>query len=211
MPDSKSVGEGESSSNADGTGSGSDDSSTSPASQSASASNTGPTGDPTTDGTTSDPTSGATDPMTGPDTDPMATDGTTGPTIECDIVEVVNDAAQGKMEPDDCGFLMLGDPLATWQAAYDCALDHYNGGLAFTLVAEQQGIDSQVHIGFAGAQGEVYAASRFYQDSGALVPGTVIWGGPCNIAPLDGCTVAQGNLCLDCIDSPKPVTVCETP
>ena len=78
-------------------------------------------------------------------------------------------------------------------------------------IAEQQGIDSEVHIGFAGSQGEVYAASRFLSDSNGLIPGTLITGGPCNISPIVDCVVAQGNLCLDCVDSPNPMTICETP
>jgi hypothetical protein len=145
--------------------------------------------------------------LTAADTDLTGTGG--GPV--CEIHVVVDEAAGGKMEPDDCGDLLLLDPVGDWEDAQACALDHYNGSLAFTLVAEQQGIDSEVHEAFAGMQGEVYAASRFLSDANGLVPGTLIQGGPCVIAVVEDCEVAQGELCLTCTNEDKIMTVCETP
>lgn len=175
----------------------------------------GPTGDDTSDSTGDThepgPIPTATSPMTGADTEDPSTTSEDEPST-CDIFMVVADAAVGKTEPDDCGYVQLDDPVAFWEVAQQCALDHHDGGLAFTLVAEQQGIDSAVHLGFAGAQGEVYMASRFFSDSGAVVPGTHITGGPCNIVPILDCIVEPGNLCLDCGgDSPEPMTICEEP
>jgi hypothetical protein len=213
-PNSKSVGNGETN-NADGSGDGSEGSSGSASasgsqSQSASESMTsaGPTGDPTTDdGTT---TSGGTDPatsLTAADTDLTGSGG--GPV--CEIHVVVEEYAAGKMEPDDCGDLLLFDPVEDWEDARACALDHYSGGLAYTLVAEQQGIDSDVHVGFSGSQGEVYSSFRFVSDSNGLVPGTSIWGTPCDLAPQQDCVVGQGDLCLTCTNGDENMTICEIP
>ena len=209
-PGSKSVGNGETN-NADGSGdgtSGSESGSESGSgSQSASASMTsaGPSGDPTTDDTTSMPDTETS--LTAADTDLTGTGG--GPV--CEIHVIVDEAAGGKMEPDDCGDLMLFDPVPAWEAAQTCALDHYNGSLAFTLVAQQMGIDSEVHEGYAGMQGEVYAASRFLSDANGLVPGTLIQGTPCEIVVAEDCEVAQGQLCLACSNDEEFTTVCETP
>jgi hypothetical protein len=168
----------------------------------------GPSGDPTTEGTTGSQTTDASE--TVPMTTPVDDSSSSGEPGECNIVDVVNDAAVGKMEPNDCGFVHLADPVAAWQDAHDCVLDNYTNTQAFTLVAEQQGIDSEVHVGFAGTQGEVYMAFRFLSDANGLIPGTLITGADCFIEDVADCTVTQGNLCLTCDASHNPVTICET-
>lgn len=212
-PDSKSVGAGESSGGADGSGTGSEASSDSQVSgsQSSSASASSTTVDPsdTAEVTTDVSTTSPGDPTeSGGMTDPPSSSGTPG---ECDIFVIVEEAAQGKMEPIACGYVQLQDALGAWESAQECVLDNYAGEQAFTLVAEQQGIDSEVHVGFSGMQGEVYSSSRFHSDANGLVPGTLVTGGACNIVTVDGCTVEVGNLCLDCEGSPDEMTICETP
>jgi hypothetical protein len=211
VPGSKSVGNGETN-NADGSGDGSEGSSGSASesgsqSGSNSMSSAGPTGDPTTDDSTTTTAPDTETSLTAADTDLTGTGG--GPV--CEIHVIVDEAANGKMEPDDCGDLMLFDPVGQWEAAQACALDHYNGSLAFTLVAQLMGIDSDVHEGFAGMQGEVYASARFLSDANGLVPGTLITGGACELAAVVDCEVTQGNLCLTCSNEFDPSTVCETP
>ena len=180
----------------------------------------------------SDPTSGSTDdPSSGPSTGEPSTgepptsggtessSGSTGSgtgepetssssgALVCDIVEVVEDAAIGKMEPVDCGFVTLADMVDEWEAAHDCVVENYGNQAAFTVVAELQGIDSEVYIGYAGMVGESYVASQFFSDSfgGITIYGTT----PCDIAVVAGCDVAVGDLCLECVDPPPSEVVCE--
>src|SRR5688572_1387958 len=70
--------------------------------------------------------------------------------LVCDIVDVVEAAAVGKREPVDCGFVHLADPLMAWEATHDCVVENFGSDNAFTAVAELQGIDSEVYIGYAG-------------------------------------------------------------
>ena len=150
-------------------------------------------------------TGSETDPGTG--TGDPDTSGSTG-ALECDIQSVVNAAAVGKEEPFDCGFVTLADMVDVWEAAHDCALEHYEGQSAFTLVAQLMGIDSNIHIGYAGSVGEEYIASQFFSDDygGAVT----IWvTTPCNLAPVAACAVAVGELCLECVDPPPSEEVCQ--
>jgi hypothetical protein len=139
--------------------------------------------------------------------DPETSSSSSTGAFVCDIVEVVEDAAVGKEAPVDCGFVHLADPLGDWEDAHDCVIENFGNESAFTVVAELQGIDSEVFIGFAGMVGETYVASQFFSDSydGITIYGTT----PCDIGVVAGCTVAVGDLCLECVAAPAQVLVCE--
>jgi len=108
---------------------------------------------------------------------------------------------------DDCGDVGLDDPLADWQAAHDCALQHATEGAGFRLIAEGESIDSTIRIAWLGLQGVAYAVVRLASDEG---------GGFYNLSELDGsgleasdgCVVAVGELCLSAIDASENQQLC---
>jgi hypothetical protein len=169
------------------------------------------TGEPSTGGpSTGEPSSsGETDSSSsssGSDSGEPETSSSSGALV-CDIVDVVEAAAVGKREPVDCGFVHLADPLVAWDATHDCVVENFDSDSAFTAVAELQGIDSEVFLGYAGSVGEEYVASQFFSDSfgGAVtISGTT----PCEIGVVAGCVVSVGDLCLECVAPPAPVTIC---
>lgn len=109
---------------------------------------------------------------------------------------------------DDCGTLTLDDPLAAWQAAHDCALDHATMGNGFRLVADGQGIDSVVKVAYLGVQGFAYAVSRFSADSGGIDPGSLFEQPGDGLEAVDACVVAVGELCLGVTAPGETVQLC---
>jgi len=110
--------------------------------------------------------------------------------------------------PIDCGALTLDDPSADWEAAQICALDHETMGAGFRLVADGQGIDSFVQVGFAGVQGLAYSVSRFSSDSGGVDFDTVFEEPGGGLAAVDDCVVAVGELCLAVTAAGEVVQLC---
>ena len=164
------------------------------------------TGEPSTGEPSSSGETDASSSSSGSDTGEPETSSSSGGLV-CDIVEVVEAAAVGKEEPVDCGFVLLADPLVAWEATHDCVVENFESDSAFTAVAELQGIDSEVHIGYAGSVGEEYVASQFFSDSfGGAV--TIYGTTPCEIGVVGGCVVAVGELCLECVAPPASVAIC---
>ncbi len=108
---------------------------------------------------------------------------------------------------DDCGAVLLADPVADWQAAHDCALQHATDGAGFRLLAEGESIDSTVQFAIVGLQAESYAIVEPHADSGpgfyALFERT-----GSGLAASDGCTVTAGNLCLSTLDASESQQLC---
>jgi hypothetical protein len=132
--------------------------------------------------------------------------------VTCDIILVdyveMRSESSKDAPVDDCGALTLEDPLADWQAAQACALQHATAGEGFRLVADLQGIDSFVQVGFMGIQGESYATSRFGFEEGGLVSANLTEVPGAGLEAVAACEVAVGELCLAVTSPGELVQLC---
>lgn len=204
-----------------GTGTGTGDATTGGA---ASSSGDAPTtGDPTGDtGTTSgDPTTGPGDTTSGTTTgEPGSSSssgggsGSTTDGLECALIDQACAAAGQSGVFDDCGFALLGDPVAAWQTAQDCVLAAVAEQRQFRLITELQGIDSDVGMAYCGVANESFSVEVFFFDGdpcggggcGPKISRTVC--GDSLMATVD-CEVATGEVCLTCQAAGDVLEVCE--
>jgi hypothetical protein len=98
---------------------------------------------------------------------------------------------------------VLSHDDARWQAAHDCAVDALDAGGSVELVWQPQAIDSTYHNAFVAAdeitwfshddyQGEITFSSQTCSDVGVVAD----------------CTVAVGEMCLQCIGRGDPTQIC---
>jgi len=117
----------------------------------------------------------------------------------CDLPTYVDEAATGKTVPMDCGTVTLDDPDAAYQAAHDCVVAASNAQEAYRVVAQLQGIDSSVWVGYAGTVGFVYGESAFSYDGGGLAGGEFIWRTECTPEVIDDCAPSStSGMCFTC-------------
>ena len=157
----------------------------------------------TTSGTTGAPLTTTIDPGT-------TTDTTTGALV-CDLVQITTDRAHQLGGPvQDCGVVdPWNNSTAEWQAARDCALAAAAAKQQFQLVLWLQGIDSSVGRGYAGTAARSFALEEIHFDS---LGSPIASSRPCTaLAAVDGCTVAPGEACLECVEPGLPGTVCDGP
>lgn len=118
-------------------------------------------------------------------------------------------AEQSKDAPvDDCGHVTLEDPIELWQVAHDCAVEHADADIGFTVIAEGQSIDSIVEVAFVGLQGETYGTTRFDSDSGGVDSTTRYQTGGTGLVAAPGCTLEVGDLCLQMVDPGETIQIC---
>ncbi len=129
---------------------------------------------------------------------------------DCDLPTYVQDAAEGKTTPVDCGTVTLEDSAQDYAAATDCVLQHSEMQEAYTMVAQLQGIDSSVWAGYAGTVGFVYGEASFMYDGGGLAGGEFIWRQDCTPTLVPDCSPGPGaGTCLTC--DAKSTLVCSDP
>lgn len=117
----------------------------------------------------------------------------------CDLPTYVDEAAAGKTVPEDCGTVTLDDPDAAYVAAHDCVLAASDTQQAYRMVAQLQGIDSSVWVGYAGTVGFVYSESSFLYDGGGNAGGEFISRTECSPEAVFECVPSSSNgTCLTC-------------
>lgn len=117
----------------------------------------------------------------------------------CDLPTYVDEAATGKTVPADCGTVSLDDPDEAYIAAHDCVLTASNAQQAYRMVAELQGTDSTVWVGYAGTVGFVYSESFFSYDGGGNAGGEFIWRSECTPQEVFECVPSSSNgPCFSC-------------
>ncbi|MBV1860390.1 MAG: hypothetical protein KUG77_18400 [Nannocystaceae bacterium] len=117
----------------------------------------------------------------------------------CDLPTYVDAAAAGKTVPEDCGTVSLADPDEAYVAAHDCVIAASTAQQAYRVVAQIQGIDATVWLGYAGSVGFVYSESNFSYEGGGFGGGEFIWRMDCTPEPLDGCAPSSSSgICLTC-------------
>ena len=128
----------------------------------------------------------------------------------CDLPTYVDEAASGKTVPEDCGTVTLDDPDAAYVAAHDCVVAASTTQQAYRMVAQLQGIDSSIWVGYAGTVGFAYTESNFLYDGGGSTGGEFIWRMDCTPEPIDGCVPSPTNgVCLQCLA--ENTLVCSAP
>ncbi|MGH1342151.1 MAG: hypothetical protein ACRBN8_11395 [Nannocystales bacterium] len=119
---------------------------------------------------------------------------------KCDLAMYVDEAAAGKTVPEDCGTVTLDDPPEAYVAAHDCVLEASGSEQAYRMVAQIQGIDSSVWVGYAGTVGFVYSESNFAYDGGGNAGGEFIWRMDCTPQPVLDCAPSpSAGICLSCM------------
>ncbi|MBC8071170.1 MAG: hypothetical protein IAG13_22785 [Deltaproteobacteria bacterium] len=109
---------------------------------------------------------------------------------------------------DECGDVDLDAPLAAWQAAHDCAVQHASMGQGFKVLWERQGIDSVIRDAAVGRQGESYGVTLLQVDQAVGQPYTLVQTAAAGLEATGGCTVEVGEMCLTPIDAGEPVPLC---
>ncbi len=128
----------------------------------------------------------------------------------CDLPTYVDEAASGKTVPEDCGTVTLEDPDAAYLAAHDCVLAASGAQQAYRMVAQLQGLDSNVWVGYAGSVGFVYSESSFSYEGGGIAGGESIRRAECTPEDIEDCSPGSGGgTCLDC--DAKSSLVCSDP
>lgn len=117
----------------------------------------------------------------------------------CDLPTYVDEAANGKTVPVDCGTVSLDDPDEAYQAAHDCVVAASDAQEAYRMVAQLQGIDSSVWVGYAGVVGFVYGESSFAYDGGGNAGGEFIWRSECTPEVIVDCAPSStSGMCFTC-------------
>jgi hypothetical protein len=139
---------------------------------------------------------------------------TTGGVEVCELEPIVTEATMNtkSLEPIDCGYLTLQDPLSAWQAGQDCAMQADSMGETFRLLWDMQGIDSQPSRGIAGLQGFVYGRVEYFEDKGGLAGGRTVSQRQCDsfLIPPD-CAPEVGLICLTCDNTGDTDLICSVP
>jgi hypothetical protein len=105
----------------------------------------------------------------------------------------------------DCGLVTLGDDLATWQAAHDCARDAFEAGAAAFVIAQVQGFDSLLLDALLRSNDPTQIAHLHYDGWGT--GGTLAY--LCDdIAVVPDCEVYVGNICLECVAAQSTTFEC---
>jgi hypothetical protein len=127
----------------------------------------------------------------------------------CDFEEVVCAAAdQSKQEPIDCGFVLLTDDQATWQAAYDCFRDAFLDQMAAKLLWQNEAVDSTNYSAMVAQVGGAYQLLRFeYDDYMGDIMGSVTVCTGITEDPM--CMPEVGQMCLQCMGPGEPMPICE--
>lgn len=117
----------------------------------------------------------------------------------CDLPTYVDEAAMGKTVPVDCGTVTQGDPDEAYQAAHDCVVAASDSQQAYRMVAQLDGIDSSVWVGYAGTVGFVYGESNFAFDGGGFSGVETIWRMDCTPEVVADCVPSRFGMCLSCM------------
>jgi hypothetical protein len=178
---------------------------------------TGETGTATSGDPTGDPTSGTTSGTTTGESGSSSSGGGSGSTtdgLECTLMDQACAAAEQGGLFEDCGLVLLDDPVEAWQTAQDCALTAIAEQRGFKLITQLQGIDSEVAAAFVGVAQEEYLVEVFFFD------GDPCGGGGCgpkitrticgeSVIATQGCVVEPGTICLTCEAAGDSLDVCE--
>ena len=172
----------------------------------------GPKGDTTDTGTTTGtPAPGTSTDDIGTTVGPITseTTSTTDHGFICDLVELTTDHAhQLGGAVVNCGIVdPMNNTAEEWQTARDCALTAAGAEQQFQLVTWLQGVDSSVGRGYVGVAARSFALEVIHFDS--LVSPVAVTEPCASLAAVDGCTVAPGEACLSCVDSPGTTLLCD--
>jgi hypothetical protein len=138
--------------------------------------------------------------------------GETGPTAECNIVDVACEHADlSKTPPIDCGDVTFADDDAAWIQAHECARVAAMNTEPFKVIFDLQGIDSFPRRAFVGQAGVAYQLYEFDQDIGGLAPdpSPVTYRFCDAIVPILDCIPGVGEICLTCSGQTDTDVLCE--
>jgi hypothetical protein len=121
-------------------------------------------------------------------------------------------ASVSKTDAMDCGALENGATLAEWQAVHDCTLAAAAAGQTFVVSwgeqeADLPNPDVEERYGYVGIQGESYEIVHAHSDRTAN--GQSIIQQTCSaLMATEGCTVAEKQPCITCVDASMSTQVC---
>jgi len=138
-----------------------------------------------------------------------ADESTTATAGDCAFAPTIDAALEkSTREPIDCGALTLDDDAALWQDARDCAREATLDQVSYKVLWQYDDAGTLRDAAIASEIGEVYAIYRF--DDDAAVVTTSITRATCTgIGTPERCTVAPGEICIECIRPGEPAELCD--